>query len=65
LRVVFTDGSYFERYEYDGSEWWEFKATPVKPGEYFKPDRLIGCYWPSLEDLHDPECAGHNWEADE
>lgn len=26
--VVFKDGTWLERGEYDGSEWWEFKSTP-------------------------------------
>ena len=26
--VVFTDGTWLERHEYDGSEWWEYKKTP-------------------------------------
>lgn len=30
LVVVFSDGSWLERGEYDGSEWWEFKQTPVR-----------------------------------
>ena len=29
LVVVFKDGSWLERQEYDGSEWWRYKATPV------------------------------------
>ena len=27
--VVFNDGSWLERGEYDGSEWWEYKHTPT------------------------------------
>jgi len=26
--VVFVDGSWLERGEYDGAEWWEYKKTP-------------------------------------
>jgi len=26
--IVFNDGSWLERREYDGSEWWEFQQTP-------------------------------------
>ena len=26
--VVFTDCSWLERGEYDGSEWWEYRTTP-------------------------------------
>lgn len=28
LVIVFWDGTWLERYEYDGSEWWEHKSTP-------------------------------------
>lgn len=28
--IVFTNGSWIERYEYDGSEWWEYKETPKR-----------------------------------
>lgn len=27
--IVFKDGSWFERHEYDGSEWWEYKEKPT------------------------------------
>lgn len=30
LVVVFTDGSWLERGEYDGSEWWDFKKLPAR-----------------------------------
>ena len=29
--VIFKDGSWLERGEYDGSEWWEYKRTPKLP----------------------------------
>lgn len=29
--VWFKDGSWLERHEYDGSEWWEYKKTPAIP----------------------------------
>ena len=28
--IVFKDGSWLERGEYDGSEWWEYKETPKR-----------------------------------
>lgn len=31
--VWFQDGSWLERGEYDGSEWWAYKKTPVIPEE--------------------------------
>lgn len=30
LSIVMKDGNWFERGEYDGSEWWEFKQLPRK-----------------------------------
>jgi hypothetical protein len=27
--IVMKDGNWFERGEYDGSEWWEYKAKPT------------------------------------
>lgn len=29
LAVVFNDGTWLERAEYDGAEWWEYKMCPV------------------------------------
>lgn len=29
--IVMKDGSWFERAEYDGSEWWEYKKPYTKP----------------------------------
>lgn len=29
--VTLKDGSYYDRGEYDGSEWWEFHKTPTEP----------------------------------
>lgn len=31
LKIVFHNGSWLERHEYDGSEWWEYKSTPQRP----------------------------------
>ena len=31
VMIIFKDGSWLERYEYDGSEWWEYKKIPVIP----------------------------------
>lgn len=36
LVIVFKDGGWMERGEYDGSEWWEFKKTPNIRGEFKK-----------------------------
>lgn len=32
--IKMNDGSWYERAEYDGSEWWEFNVTPAKPVYY-------------------------------
>lgn len=31
LRIVFKDGGYLERREYDGSEWWQYIAPMRRP----------------------------------
>lgn len=31
--IGMADGTWFERAEYDGSEWWEYRSTPVCPPE--------------------------------
>ena len=31
LKVVFHDGTWLERGEYDGSEWWAYKKLPTQP----------------------------------
>lgn len=36
LVIVFKDGSWLERGEYDGAEWWEYKQTPSVPEIYVK-----------------------------
>lgn len=41
LVVVFTDGGFLRRGEYDGSEWWEYEPpfrvpTPQKPFKFVK-----------------------------
>jgi len=33
LVIVFNDGSWLERHEYDGSEWWEYKTCPIVMSE--------------------------------
>lgn len=30
--IVCGDDWWLERHEYDGSEWWEYKKMPIKPG---------------------------------
>lgn len=31
--IWYTDGTWSERAEYDGSEWWEYKSCPLIPDE--------------------------------
>lgn len=38
LKIVLKDGSWLERREYDGMEWFEYKATPAEPEETFEGD---------------------------
>lgn len=52
LVIVFTDGQYMTRGEYDGSEWWEYHPPMDKPERYQKPTRVIGHGWSSLTELH-------------
>lgn len=40
LVVVFTDGGFLRREEYDGSEWWEYEP-PFRGPETQKPFRLV------------------------
>lgn len=35
------DGSWFERHEYDGSEWWEYKEKPAV-------DKVFNTYFDSM-----------------
>jgi len=60
LVIMFSNGDRMERAEYDGSEWWERirpLSPPPTPGEPITT--LVGQYWPSLADLHDPEDSHH------
>lgn len=44
LVIVFKDNTWLERAEYDGSEWWRYKAVPQKPVKKITPKRLSN-YW--------------------
>lgn len=35
IKIVFTDGSWLERAEYDGSEWWEYKVINKRPLKHY------------------------------
>lgn len=58
LVIIFSDGSWFERGEYDGSEWWEYKTCPSIPTNDPLPINRLGAddaHWPSLHDLNSTE----------
>lgn len=38
LKIVLNDGSWLERAEYDGAEWWEFKKSPVQDKDLCLPE---------------------------
>lgn len=39
IKIVGKDW-WLERYEYDGSEWWEFKTLPVKPSKLIRMEDM-------------------------
>ena len=55
LVVVMKDGSWFDRNEYDGSEWWEFHRCPSRPQQIVCINKLSGIHWPTLESLNEKE----------
>lgn len=57
LEVHFSDGSWLERSEYDGSECWEIRRRFVPPAETKPIRRLTGGMWSSLAGLHEDEDA--------
>jgi hypothetical protein len=63
LVIVFKDGSWLERYEYDGAENWVYKESLKKPVKYRKPVALcvdqaknlgydVSCGWENLNNLN-------------
>ena len=55
LVVVFEDGSYLERVEYDGSEAWNFSETPKK-SDNPKPFKKLGNndnMWENLKTINE------------
>lgn len=57
LVIVFSDNSWLERGEYDGSEWWSYCRTPSAPAEYAPITTLdgSGTYEDSLAAINSPE----------
>ena len=41
LVIVFNDGSWLSRGEYDGSEWWDYNKTPRQPSQYKPITRVV------------------------
>jgi len=39
--IVVGKDWWLERHEYDGSEWWEFKQLPEKPGDYSNNIKIV------------------------
>jgi len=53
--VVVGQSWWLERGEYDGSEWWEFKSTPVKLNDCSKFHTVCNNgMWASLEEMNRP-----------
>lgn len=46
---------WFERAEYDGSEWWEMKKMPVRPEEEKTVAKLTGGFYDKLEHFQEKE----------
>ena len=54
--LVVGEDFWLERHEYDGSEWWEFKAIPLRPMLSRKPETVIRkSYESNLREIHDGE----------
>ena len=52
LVIVMKDGAWFERYEYDGSECWTLKTSPLKPTRMkILKGFFDDVYWPRLNDF--------------
>lgn len=56
LMVIFSDGSWLERGEYDGSEWWEFKRSPRIPDAPAPIVRVVrgDNHWSKLAEMNAP-----------
>lgn len=57
LYIVFDDGSWLERYEYDGSEGWVHKETPDTGGKepitsLFAKRGTVSWSWNNLRSIH-------------
>ena len=63
LRIVFKDGSWLERQEYDGAEWWE-KRTPPHQEKLIDEDPVVikADYWIWDEDIGKWAYEQEGWE---
>lgn len=65
LVVVFRTGQWLERHEYDGSEWWEFKGTPVPSDGALPFELVVGKgYWSSIHERNRPGVEDDDEEDD-
>lgn len=56
LVIVFTDHSWLERGEYDGSEWWNYLKTPTVPDTWHEIQQLTGSRsWATVAELQEPD----------
>lgn len=58
LIIVLKDGSYLERHEYDGSEWWELKRSPKKPQAHRDDIKYVvrgSSMWDTLKEMQERE----------
>jgi hypothetical protein len=60
LIIVFDDGEYMVREEYDGAENWRYLEEYEEPDEQVEIERVIGDHWPSLKDLNDEDVRDHH-----
>lgn len=51
--VLVGDGWWIERAEYDGSEWWEFKAIPTEKDKVELIYHLANGMWNTLKELNE------------
>lgn len=47
FKIVFKDGSWMERAEYDGSEWWNYKCCPKRPLRIVPVNNFISHHYES------------------
>lgn len=53
LVIIFRDGTFMNRGEYDGSEWWDVHLTFVLPEKTLPLEKLTGGMWVTLKEIHE------------